>query len=542
MSLMTADKTSWHCLPAEIRILVLEALLQDSCSLAGFATVSREWQMIIERHNFTRIKLTSSRLADFGLIIHRNRALVRYIWLCLELREYDCTLCAPHVLEMMGMSNADSTLIITAFLELFSTLSAWEPNGNLLLDISVHSPSDSEHWFKYLTFGPDIPSDKCDRGLCEEQSMLVKLDDHQHGWIAGSQDSTPPPAGINKVFDEIMGEGPFDNDEQENQWWQQLPLVPVVTGVLLRQQNRRRWRPTALAQMFARLPRLQEFYYEPWREWCDTLQRWTDQCECCSVSSLFSAMYAFVAILLTADNLSILVFDIAFQSLFESLASSQLRRLTLFENFNQQYPLRFTASFFGCDPIRIPTSDVSRAVAKASLELEHLSASFIVDASYFFHTREPSWKWPSLTSLALTSRLLAPDESPTEIDNMLQTAAAAAMKMPNLETMEIWNGREGLAMLFRYQLTRGGRPAVITWRGTWEFTLRPPVAQAWEAVALKHHGHGSVIVRELLDAGAVVKSHGDAIHHLKLLNPVIRPVSLQQIQMEHRICSGVHNW
>jgi hypothetical protein len=195
----------------------------------------------------------------------------------------------------------------------------------------------------------------------------------------------------------------------------------------------------------------------------------------------------------------------------------------------------------GCDPIRIPTSDVSRAAANASLELEHLSVSFMVDASYFFHAREPSWMWPNLTSLALTSRLLAPDESPTEIDNMLRAAAAAAMKMPNLEITEIWNGRVGLAMLFRYQLAGGGRPAVITLRGIWEFALRSPVIQAWEAVALKHCGHGSVIVKELLDAGAVVKCHGDAIHHLKLLTPVIRPVSLRQIQMEHTIREGVHN-
>ncbi|RHZ45012.1 uncharacterized protein CDV56_100434 [Aspergillus thermomutatus] len=410
----------------------------------------------------------------------------------------------------MGISNTDNTLITTAFQDLFSTLSTWEPNGNLLLDISVHSPSDSEHWFKYLTFGPDIPSDECDLGLCTEQSMLAKLDDHQHGWIAGSQISTPSTAGIHKVFDEIMGEGPFDDDKQENQWWQQLPLVPVVTGVLLRQQTRRRWKPGALAQMFARLPRLQEIHYEPWREWYDTQQRWTDQ---------------------------------AFRPLFESLASSKLRRLILFENFNPQYALAFKGNADGCNPIRIPTSDVSWAVAKASLKLEHLSASFIVDASYFFHACKPSWKWPSLTSLALTSQLLTPDESPIKIDNMLQAAAAVAMKMPNLKSMEIWNGREGLAMLFRYQLTGEGQPAVITWRGTWEFTLRPPVVQAWEAVALEHCGHRSIIiVKELLDAGVVVKSHGDAIHHLKLLNPVIRPLSLQQIQMEHRIRAGVHNW
>lgn len=241
-------------------------------------------------------------------------------------------------------------------------------------------------------------------------------------------------------------------------------------------------------------------------------------------------MYAFIAILLTTD--------LAFQSLFESLASSKLRRLILFENFAQQYALAFMNSSMG-NLIRIPTSEVSCAVAKASLKLEYLSASFIVDASYFFRACEPHWKWPSMTSLTRTSQLLTPDESPIEIDNMLQKAAAVAMK--NLKSMEIWNGREGLTMLFRYQLTGERQPAVLTWRGTWQFTLRAPIVQAWEAVALKNCSHKCIVVEEMLDAGVVVKSHGDAIHHLKFLNPVIRPVSLQQIRMEHRIREEVHD-
>ncbi|BCS18667.1 uncharacterized protein APUU_11495S [Aspergillus puulaauensis] len=413
-------------------------------------------------------------------------------------------MCAPEGMEIMGISDADNALITAEFVDLFSTLSTWEPKGNLLLDISVHSPSDSEHWFKYLTFEPDFSSDECGRSLCKKP-MLAKLDNHQHGWIAGNRDSSPPSTGIHKVFDEIMGEGPFYNDEQENQWWQQLPLVPVVTGMLLRQQTRRRWKPTALAQIFSRLPQLKEIYYEPRREWYNIQQLWTDEC--------------------------------AFQSLFESLDASQLRRLVLFENFNQQYPISFVSSVSECDAIRTPAFDVSQAVARTSLNLEHLSASFIVDASYFFDAREHSWRWPNLTSLALTSRLLAPDESPAEVDNMLQSAAAAAMKMSRLETIEIWNGREGLAMLFRYQLARGGRPAVITCRGTWEFALREPVVQAWEGVALNNHGQGCVIVKELLDNGVVIESHGDAIHHSSL---VIRPVSLQQTRMEHRIRKRVN--
>lgn len=183
-------------------------------------------------------------------------------------------------------------------------------------------------------------------------------------------------------------------------------------------------------------------------------------------------------------------------------------------------------------PVRVPTSDLGRAVATASLKLERLSASFIVDASHFFHARQPSWKWPNLTSLALTSQLLTPDESPDEAVRMLQAAADAAMKMPSLETMEIWNGGRGLAMLFRYHSPRGG-PSVITWRGTWEFARRPPVVRAWERVASTRHGRGCSIVEELLDAGIVIKSHGDAIYHLKLSSLVIRPVSLRQIRMEH---------
>ena len=100
---------------------------------------------------------------------------------------------------MWGVSDIDNILITTALLDLFSTLSTWEPTANLLLDISAHSPSDSEHWFKYLTFGPDIPSDEYDRGRYPEQSMLAKLDDHQHGWTAGSRDSVPSGLAIHKV-------------------------------------------------------------------------------------------------------------------------------------------------------------------------------------------------------------------------------------------------------------------------------------------------------------------------------------------------------
>ena len=87
---------------------------------------------------------------------------------------------------------------------------------------------------------------------------------------------------IFKIFEEIGCEGLY-GDWIKNEWWEQLPLVPAVTGVLLRQQTRRRWKPAALARLFGRLPGLQEIHYEPWREWDggDGLQqKWTDTGKC----------------------------------------------------------------------------------------------------------------------------------------------------------------------------------------------------------------------------------------------------------------------
>ena len=284
MSSILPYKTQrWDGLPGEIRLLILEALVQDGdCKLAPLATVCREWQVELERHNFARIRLTPSRLAGFRSMVHRNRTLVGYIWFCLELDDYDCTKCAPgeglspeELAEEVGISDTDKCPITASFQDLFSILSTWDPNGELILDISIYSPSDSEHWFRYLTFLPDHPSQ---RVLPPPTKASDDDDDARHGWVAGSRHAAPPYMAFIKVFHGIMEEWPFDSDDAEFEWWDQLPSVPAVTSLLLRQQNRRRWRPDVLAHMFARFPRLQEVHYEPWREW-GTLERKTDKCE-----------------------------------------------------------------------------------------------------------------------------------------------------------------------------------------------------------------------------------------------------------------------
>ncbi|EFQ35382.1 uncharacterized protein GLRG_10526 [Colletotrichum graminicola M1.001] len=148
--------------------------------------------------------------------------------------------------------------------------------------------------------------------------------------------------------------------------------------------------------MFARFPRLQAVYYEHWREWSG----WQN------------------------------VTDRGYQHLFESIqrCNDSLKRLVVFENFNQQYPaiaqrFRGEDEYIGLTNFRKPNRAISQMVALASLKLEHLAASFIADASYFLEIH-PTWKWPNLTSLVLTSKLLTPHKDPIEIGAMLRVAAA----------------------------------------------------------------------------------------------------------------------
>ena len=390
---------------------------------------------------------------------------------------------------------------------------------------------------------PDTPSNvPGDYGI-EKALSNGDYHDPQHGWVAGFRQSGPSPSAIRKVFHSVMEQGPFHNDQSELQWWDQLPSVPVVTSLLLRQQNRRRWKPNSLAHMFARFPRLQEVHYEPWREW-DFMQSDTDRSEYYYITphpfNLLLVLFHVCTYLLIIG-----IIFLGYRYLFESIQHSNisLKRLVVFENFNQQYPSTMQRFLEGvdlnrCDRIRSPAPAVSQTVALASLKLEHLAASFIVDASHFFEIR-PTWEWSNLKSLVLTSQLLTPDENSTEIEAMLQAAAAAAMHMPRLEMMEIWNGRKGLAALFRYQALRNVQQAILLWRGTWDLAMEPSMVRAWEAVMRQYGGRRLDLVQERLEKAAI-KSHGDALYYLMLSNQVIRPISLQQIQAEQKALDGVN--
>ncbi|CAG7557837.1 unnamed protein product [Fusarium equiseti] len=489
---MASNEGLWSTLPVEIQLEIVRFLPSVGGKCSELAIVCWTWQSIIETLNFAEISLTLPRLEDrrFQEILFRKRNLIRYIWFRVELKEYDCIRSCNEDVLTLGLDDVDDQFIADAFEGLFTTLSAWEPRGDLVLDNSVYSPSDNKHRFKYLSFHSDT-----DR--VESPPECVQ-NDPAHGWIDGCQTKAPTWVATERLFDEIMGEGPFDDEPSEMEWWSSLPLVPVVGSVLFRQQTRRRWKPTTLASMLTRFPNIKILCYEPWREFDHDIEIETDRWT---------------------------------KPLIESFSSTQLCNLTIFENFNESYLARYPRTTHSSrSAIRVPSLAVSQKLTRASLHLKTLSASFMVDAGQFFAARRDSWTWDKLTSLALTSGTLTSDANPEDINKMLHAAAETALQMPKLDTMEIWNGRRCVAMLFRYEGARDRQPAMITIRGTWELELTPAVKQAWDEIAQGALG----VQRSLIDPG-LVQSHGDAIRELGLSAEVVRPVSLRQILIEHRL-------
>lgn len=234
----TAAKTSssWDNLPVEARRTILNALLRTDGSLAAYAAVSREWRDIIEPHNFSHLKLTMPRIEQLERMAFRAQKHVQYIWLCLELEDYGL----PESCQR-DMSNADSHAIGRALYAVVDTLSSWCDRPSLVLDIDVHSPSDSAYWFKYLTFEPDHPfngresdhselpglsapttnnsnSDDSDSDYIDDDSDDIHDsddDDESHDNHDNERQETVPAIrltddAINNLFNRIVVKGPFE--------------------------------------------------------------------------------------------------------------------------------------------------------------------------------------------------------------------------------------------------------------------------------------------------------------------------------------------
>ncbi|KAM5516842.1 hypothetical protein FOXYSP1_03793 [Fusarium oxysporum f. sp. phaseoli] len=163
--------------------------------------------------------------------------------------------------------------------------------------------------------------------------------------------------------------------------------------------------------------------------------------------------------------------------------------------------------------------------ATASLCLEYLSISFMIDAADFFDQYREKWLWCELRSLTLTSQLLTCNGDSFKISGLLQTAAQMATRMPKLERLTIWNGEVNEACAFTYR--KHQHNASVTWQAKGGTQLHPAVHSAWGNV------HSRCFLSfESKGTWPIIMSHAAAISCLELEH-VVSDVSLRQMQLEN---------
>lgn len=195
---------------------------------------------------------------------------------------------------------------------------------------------------------------------------------------------------------------------------------------------------------------------------------------------------------------------------------------------------------------------VAKSLFERSLKLKKISVAFQVDADDFFHAHYRASSaagtpvvWPDMTSICLTSDSFDPGRDHAELyaKELLVSAAAAAIAMPDLRDMEIWNVTESgsngkMAGVFRYHRSSLGPVSVanISWLGNFDVKLSERTLEAWERVAEQHTGNRLIVGRhEVEDDGSrQLERQGDGIEWLGLRaqNQVLTPLSLFQMRTE----------
>jgi hypothetical protein len=258
--------SQWLIFPREIRLKIFELLAQDpgrsrngnistKTGLSRYAAVCKEWQAFFEKRIYRCLALTSSCLEDFNKVVRRQRGLVEHIWLRIELKTYDCSTC----MKFGSQRSTNSDIVAEAISKLFLILNTWDVHqvafmGRLALEISIYSPSDSQHDFKGDLLLDNSYQLEMDPFSSENDENLSVHDPH-HGWSNGHRSRPPTIEAISRLL--MLAFPKFQ---------QGLPSVAVVKELILRRQTRRGLSVEALQQILKSLPNLEYIIYEPWRE------------------------------------------------------------------------------------------------------------------------------------------------------------------------------------------------------------------------------------------------------------------------------------
>ncbi|KAI8198228.1 hypothetical protein K4K52_009920 [Colletotrichum sp. SAR 10_76] len=421
----------WRKLPAEIRRMILDDLINDPSNkpaLASWASVCADWQVLIEEHTFKSLHLkwddsrTDSELPTFEAIVtgHRRR-LLKNVTLEVMLGKYSCLVCGRPESDLeIDNNNLRFTI---ALQQLFLALKDWNDDIScyyrLSLEIRAGSQSDFYHSF------PDV----------EHDAHYLRNDHIQQAAGMMTTVMTNPAAAM-YLFENPNGEKErvignllhFKNIDLK------LPTLPFIHQLVVNRSTTRSFTAKTIKKLLKHLTGLERVVYEPMQAvGKDVKQR-----------------------------------QKANKALLRKLPSS-IESLSLYEARSDY--LEMQQMGVSTPPeVRTGKKVVAAAVA-ASLRcrnLEELSLSNAVDAEDFFARAlaDPvvtdasgDAPWPNLRRLALSTRYERRGDSKVSPYQLLRDAASVALRMPKLETMEIWAESELRRFLFRYNVE--GDQAVI---------------------------------------------------------------------------------
>ncbi|KAK5655809.1 hypothetical protein OQA88_5347 [Cercophora sp. LCS_1] len=585
--LRDSHMADWDKLPMELRQSILKLAQADLLATPrprnySYAAVCREWQFFFESWNFRRLTLSSrADIQEFRTYIprHGRRRHLQHVWLRMVLPRYSYSLSLMAESASTLLKHAERLSgLLTSFADAVRSHGPPSEWARFALEISVHSPMDRHYWFRQQIddskdIYPHRSNEEC--SLSEYRAFRAPTHDpnydreltRQNGvgyWNWRRENGRRITSGIERlVFPESC---PRYVDGHS------LPPIYSVKELVIRRQALRRIELPALTSIASSLQGIEAIRLEPWRPPSFGSVPWT-----------------------TEDTRALAVFFRAIKN---------LRLLSIFEDFNQaihdvdnvpnyvnlttgaiiadgtRYLRHFSGAFyveaahffqdFGQD--KQQELDLRRTGAHGKLVSfipkagqawynERLHHPLVRDKSDWWHYTERigstllqevrqhkgdmtdlqyTPKWPHLETIALTSYLMHPDTEADEINSLLVSAARGARRMPNLKTLEIWNGGRGFACVFLYTARNETKPkpATITLSCSWGYDVSQEVVKAWAEKAGGHCNYISdldphVLTRkkERLDP-SVFNTHGSVVGLLELRRLVLHPVSLAQLQWE----------
>lgn len=136
---------NFPALPKDVRHAIIAEVAGASSRrhLPWYATVSREWQRVVETITFAELYLTDGRLTDLGHIMSRRRqSSLRHVMCHVMLGLYAST----NDRETVSQHRESTRVLNDYMLELFTTMGKWRPEdagpAGVQLKIVINSPSD----------------------------------------------------------------------------------------------------------------------------------------------------------------------------------------------------------------------------------------------------------------------------------------------------------------------------------------------------------------------------------------------------------------